>query len=430
MKKIILSSMITACLFASDTTTMQDAYQKALTYEAKVQSYGYQIQAKKEDIVQAKSRLYPQIDLLTSATQRKYTTHVTKSDREEKYYSLRLSAKMPIYHPEYYENVEQSKLKYKYSDLYLDQLKQELAFNVTDAYMSIVRAKNALLVADAYMNANRVTYQQIKKLYEKRLANKMDLLAAKVTYDQSKIKANTEKQNLRLAKFKFKNLTNISDAKMPKINLQNIDISKLAALFKEEDLIRLNLDIKRSKLNINITQKEIDKSSYGHYPKVDLSASTTKYDAATVYSDYDLDSTVSINFQIPIYQGGYVESNVAKYRYLLSAANEDLKDVERKVIANYEELMINLNTAKENVSLSKSTIDSANLNLEAVKKGYTSGLKNLIDVENAKIKLFDAKFELIDSVYTYIKSYTSLLNLYGNLNNDKLKQLDEILFER
>lgn len=430
MKKIIISLMITVCLSASETITMQDAYQKALTYEAKVQSYGYQAQAKQEDIVQAKSRLYPRIDFSTSATQRKYTTNYTKSTRNERYYSLRLSAKMPIYHPEYYNNIEQSELKYKYSNIYLTQLKQELAFNVTDAYMLIVRAENSLLVANAYVDANKVTYQRIKKLNEKRLANKMDLLAAKVTYDQSKIKANTEKQNLRLARFKFKNLTNISNAKMPKINLQNINISKLITTFNKKDLVHLNLEIKKSKLNINLTKKQIDNSSYGHYPKVDLSASATKYDAANKYTDYSRDSTISINFQIPIYQGGYIESNIAKYRYLLSAANEDLKGAQRKVIANYEELIINLKTAEENIGLSKSTIDSANLNLEAVKKGYTRGLKNLIDVENAKIKLFKAKFELIDSVYKYIKSYTSLLNLYGNLNNEKLKQLDEILFER
>lgn len=430
MKKIILSSMMATCLFASDAITMQDAYQKALSYEAEVQSYSYQVEAKKEDIDLAKSRLYPKIDLLTSATAREYTTNYTNLDQDEQYYSLKLSANMPLYRPEYYNDIEQSKLKYKYSGIYLTQLKQELAFNVTDAYMMIVRAKNALLVADAYVNANDVTYQQIKKLYDKRLANRMDLLAAKVTYDQSKIKANTEKQNLRLAKFKFKNLTNIANGEVPKINLEKIDISRIVNAFKVEDLVTSNFEIKKSKLNINLTKKQIDNSYYGHYPKVDLSASTTRYDSATRYTDYDSDSTVSISFKIPIYQGGYVESNIAKYRYLLSAANEDLKDVQRKIIANYEELMINFNTAQENIYLSKSTIDSANLNLEAVQKGYTNGLKNLIDVENAKIKLFDAKFELIDSVYTYIKSYTSLLNLYGNLNGKKLKQLDEILFER
>jgi len=321
-------------------------------------------------------------------------------------------------------------LKDDYSDLYLKQIKQELAFYVTDAYMLIVRAKNALLVADAYVEANNVTYTQIKKMYDKRLANKMDLLAAKVTLDQSKIKANTEKQNLRLARFKFKNITSIKTGTIPKINLETIDILKLTNLFNINELNNVNLEIKKSKLSVNLTKKQIENSSYGHYPKMDLSASASKFDTATEYSDYETDAKVVLSLQIPIYQGGYVESNIAKYRYLLSAANEDLNDVKRKVVAQYEELTINLKTAEENISLSKSTINSANLNLEAVKKGYSNGLKNLIDVENAKIKLFTSKFKLIDSVYEYIDSYTSLLNLYGNLNNEKLKQLDDILFGR
>jgi len=428
MKKSVFYAMLMIPIMASSATTIEDAYKQALDYEAKVQSYSYQILAKEEDIKQAKSRLYPKIDLVGSATSRYYKLNAREEKRDEQYYTVRLSAELPIYHPEYYNNIEQSKLKYKYADFYLKQLKQELAYNVTDSFMLIVRAKNSLSVALAYFQANKVRYEQIEKMYSKRLANKMDLLASKVTYEQSKIKVNTEKQNLRLAKFKFKNLTSIEDSDIPAINLENIDISKLIIFDKKDDLNSKNIEIKKSNLNINLTKKQIKNSFYGHYPKVDLSASTSKFDTSNIYTDYDNDSRIMLSIKIPLYQGGYVDSQVSKFKYLLSSADEDLKEVKRDTISNYEELSINLKTAQENIVLYKEAITSAKLYLHAVNKGYENGLKNLIDVEDAKTKLFETKFKLIDSVYTYIKSYTSLLNLFGQLDCEKLKQLDDALF--
>lgn len=428
MKKVLISCILVLPIFAN-TVSLGDSYNKALNYESKVQSYKYQVMAKKEDITQSRARLYPQIELKSSATERHYKLNYGETNRNEKYYTVTLSGSLPIYHPENYNYIAQSKIKYNFSNLYLKQLKQELAFNVTDAYMLILRANNSLFVAEAYLEANEIRYNQINKMYEKNLANKMDLLESKVTYEQSKVKVNSEKHNLYLAKFKFKNLTGLKDVEVKKINLEKIDLSNLPVAFKKSDLLTDSLEIKKSNLSIKIMEKEIENATYGHYPKVDLSGSLSKYDTNSIYTDYKHESTVMLNFKLPIYQGGAVESQITKNRYLLSASQEDLQDTTRNILSQYEEFMINLNNSKENIKLYKEAIESAELYLHAVNKGYENGLKNLIDVEDAKTKLYETKFKLIDSVYQYIKSYTSLLNLNGNFDESKIVQLDKILFD-
>lgn len=430
MKKSLLSLVVGLPLMAS-SVTVQSSYAKALGYEAKVQSYGYQIQAKEQEIEQAKSRLYPQIRLVTSATQRDYTINNNRgTKRDESYYTVQLAGDLPIYHPENFNSIDQAKLKYRFSDFYMMQLKQDLAFDVTDAFMLIVRAKNSLFVARAYLDSSKASYNRLEKMYSKSLSNKMDLLSSKVTYERSKVRVNKEKQNLRLAKYKFKILTSIDDVDISKINLGKTDISKLTILTKREQLNGMNLEIKKSNINIDLTNKQIDNSYYGHYPKVDLSASISTYDTENSFTDYEDESRVMLNMKLPLYQGGYVESDISKYRYLLSAAHEDLKNIQREILSQYEELTINLQTSKENTALYKEAIDSAKLNLHAVEKGYEHGLNNLIDVESAKVKLFQSQFDLIDSVYEYIKSYTSLLNLFGSLSSQRLKEIDSVLFEK
>ncbi len=430
MKKYILGLMVSVPLIAGSSVTIHSSYIKALGYEAKVQSYGYQIMAKEEEIAQAKSRLYPQIKFITSATSREYELNNGRgTQRDENYYTAKLVGDIPIYHPENYNNIDQAKLKYRFSNYYMMQLKQDLALDVTDSFMLIVRAKNSLFVANAYLKSTKVSYDQIGHMYKKSLSNKMDLLSSKVTYERAKARVNKEKQSLRLAKYKFKILTSVENINISTINLGKIDVSKLSIFTTIDELNSLNIEIKKSKVNIDLTKKQIEKSTYGHYPKVDLSATLSQYDSDNFYTDYENESRVMLNMRIPLYEGGYVEADISKNRYLLSAADEDLKNIQREILSNYEELTINLQASKENISLYKEAIGSAKLNLHAMEKGYEHGLNNLIDVESAKVKLFQSQFDLIDSVYEYVKSYTSLLNLFGNITNERLKQIDDVLFK-
>ncbi len=417
----------TVALFAADIT-MQKSYEKALNYEAKVKSAYYQVEAKKEEINQAKSKLYPKLDFQASGTLRGYTINYNGLKRNEQYYSSTLSGQLPVYHPENYNIIKQSKLKYQYTKLYLKQLKQQLAFNVVDTLMLIIRAKNSLIVAKAYERANKIKYQQIKKKLEKRLANKMDLLEAKVTYERSIVKVSIESKNLELAKLKFRQITGIKDINVNSNDIESINVNLLKDNFLKQDLLSNNLEVRKSNINIDLVKKEIKLSAYGRYPKVDLSASVTKFDSLNNNTDYTDDSRVMLSVKIPIFDGGYTKSRVAQYKYLLSSAYEDLKDTQRKVVSKYEEQIVNLNNAKQNIKLYKENIKSAKVYLYSVDRGYSVGLKDLTDVEDAKAKLYEAKFKLIDSIYQYIKSYASLLNLYGRFDYHKLKRLDMVLF--
>jgi outer membrane protein len=427
----ILSFLLIATVSMADGITIKDSYDRALEYEANVQSNIHQTRAKKEEIDQSKSRLYPKLDLSVSGTAGNYDV---KSDyygdgtRRERYLYYKVGGQLPIYHPENFNLLDQAKLKYKYSDLILNQTKQELAFNVSDAYLAIIKAKNSLSVAKAYEELNKIKYEQIKAKYDKRLANKMDLLQSKVTHQESVIKVKSEKRNLSLAKHKFQNLTGIENVTIPDITLDNIDMSKLVLPFDKNDLKQMNLELKKSDINIDLTEKEKKNSKYGWYPKVDLSATAARYNATSRYRDYTHELTATLTVSMPIYDGGYTSSRVEQYQELVSAANEDKLQKARDIEAQYDEFIINLNTARENIQLYRETIDSAKLYLYATNQAYEHGLTSLIDVEDAKTRLFEAKLKLIDSVYNFMKSYTSLLNLYGVFDEQKLEELDDALF--
>lgn len=429
MKKYILPCLISTTLFSS-SLSIEESYSKALNYEPSIKSYFYQTLVKKEGITQSQAALHPQLDLQINGVVRNYKTNVRESKRREEYYQAMLSSRLALYQPENYNAIDQARLKLKHSQLALNEIKQTLAVDVVDAYMAILRAKNALVVAKSYEEANKIRYEQIDKMYKKRLANKMDLFESKVTYERSKVKVNTEKHNLFLANFKFKNLLGVEKFEIKDVDFEKVDINLMQESFAKADLENLNFQLRKTQVKIDLADKQVQKTLYGHYPKVDLTASYSKYDTSTIYSDYKDEARVMLSFKLPLYQGGYTKSKVAESRYMRSAVDKDYKVVQKEISIKYEEMLIGLQNSKESIFLYKEAINSSKIYLETIEKGYARGLKNLIDLEDAKAKLYETKFNLIDSVYNYIKSYVGLLSLSGKLEQHRVANLDTILFTK
>ncbi|WNZ00159.1 Outer membrane protein TolC (Multidrug efflux pump subunit TolC) [Sulfurospirillum sp. 'SP'] len=430
IRRIALIASVTVALYAQEgeVITLSEAYNRALSHEAKLKSVGYQVDAKEEDVTQAQSQLYPQISANLDNSQRKYKENYYKRNVKEEYDSSSIVVNQVIYHPEIFSQIESAKLKVDSSKIYLTKQQQELAYKVADAYVSILKYQNSVAVAESYVKTNLVKHQQIAEKFALNLSNKMDYLESKVSYEQSKITLSKQENLLALAKTKLKNLTGLNVTSIPSVAFDALELDSLLLISSIEDL-KENPDIKMSKLNTKISEKEIEIAKYGHYPKLDLSLSHTEYHTKDNTVDYERDSRMMLEFKIPIFYGGRISSQVEKSRLLLLASQEDLSDQEREVRLKFEELSLNYEAALRDIKLNKDAQSSAELYLSAVQKGYEHGLKNLIDLEDAKTKLYETKFKLIDSVYTFINSYIGILNITGRLTPGDVEKLNAIIFK-
>lgn len=412
----------------SSVITLSEAYQRALLYEAKLRSVGYQVDAKKEDVIQAESQLYPQIFASLDNSNRKYTDNFYKRNVKENYNSASITANQVLYHPEIIAQIESAELRVDAAKVNLTKQEQDLAYKVADAYISILKYQNAVAVANSYVNTNLVKYQQISEKLNLALANKMDYLESKLSYEQAKITLHKQENLLALSKIKLKNLTGVDIESIPSVDFDTLEIDNLLNISSIEGL-QDNPDIKMAELGTKIYEKEIEVAKYGHYPKLDLSLSHTKYNTSDLTVDYEKDTRVMLEFKIPIFQGGRISSQIEKNRVMLYSAREDLSDQQREVKIKYEELILNYEAAIKDIALQKDAQNSAELYLSAVQKGHDYGLKSLIDLEDAKSKLYETKFKLIDTIYTLINSYVGILNITGKLTPYDIEKLNAVIFK-
>lgn len=425
MKKMIATLTILGTMSYGANLSLSKAYEASLEYESKIKSTYYQVKSKQEDITQVKAKLYPQIHSSASYVRRKAELNRTKLDERENYQKYSINASQVIYHPEIYTQVESSRLKYDLTNLSYIQQKHDLAYNVTDAYVSILKAQNSIKVAKSFMDSTYAKHKQIQKKFNLRLANKMDYLESKVIYEQAKIDLHKEKNLLILAKLRLKNLIGINLEDFKSVDFDNINISRLN--LDQFTTIDENLEVQRAKVGVQLSKKEITLAKYGHYPKVDLTTSYSNYNSNNVINDYENDRTITLELKMPIFQGGLISSQVQKNRLILKSANADLNNAKREAQIKYEELKVNYDLAFDNVALYKQSKESAKLYLLAVNKGYDKGLKDLIELEDAKTKYTRTKFELIQSIYELINSYIGILNITGNMNVKYLELIDSVL---
>lgn len=429
MRHIFIWLGISLALYAdSSVITLSEAYQRALSYEAKLRSVAYQVDAKKEDVKIAESQLYPQVYASLDHSDRQYKDNFYKNKTKESYNSSSITASQVLYHPEIIAQIESAELKVDSAKVYLSKQEQELAYKVTDAYISILKYQNSVAVANSYVKTNHIKHQQIAEKFDLHLSNKMDFLESKVAYEQAKITLHKQENLLSIAKNKLKNLIGVEIVDMPSIAFDSLDLDQLLHLSIHEELEN-NPDIMMAKIGTQIYEKEIEAAKYGHYPKLDLSLSHTEYNTQDKTVDYERDSRVMLEFKIPLYQGGRVNSQIEKNRVMLNSAKEDLTDQQREVRIKYEELVLNYEAALRDIKLQKEAEVSASLYLSAVQKGHEYGLKNLIDLEDAKTKLYETKFKLIESVYTFINAYIGILNITGKLSPQDLEKLNNMIFK-
>lgn len=427
MKLFLFTVISSTSLFALNYLSLSKAYELSLNYESNIRSLGYQKEAKKEEINQTKSYLYPQVNASVSKTDRRYKTNNTKRYLDEDYDKYSITASQIIYNAEAMAKVVSSKSRSNYSSLNYESAKQKLAFDVTDSYISVLKAQNSISVALAFKDATFTKYQQIKKKFDLGLSNEMDLLESRIIFEQAEIDLVKEENLLELHKLKLMNLTGIdvNTVKIPNVDFDKIDITLLR--IDQNILENNNFEIAKAKETIQLSNNEINIAKYGHFPTVSLSANYDKYKNDNITGDYDNDRRIMLELRVPIFQGGLTNSRIEQNQLLARSSNEDLDNAKRMSYLELQEAKLNYDLAVKNIKLYKDSEKSARLYLLSVNKGYDKGLKSLIELEDGKTKLIENQFKVIESVYSLIQSYAKIANVMGNLDDSYILNIENTL---
>ena len=410
--------------------TLSEAYEKALSNEGRVQTYRYKLKASEEAENQAASRLYPAISASARSGGRRYAPRYVDEVRNELTSSFSATLVQPLYHPEYLSEWDSAEFRSQVDGLQYEKEKSALGREVAKAYFEVKRTQAGVALSRSYLQANEAKYEQIEKTFSFGMSSKVDLLEAKVNLDDARIQQLRDRKHLEVAHIYLARLINEEVTALPDEELDALEIESLGRDGYEawKTRVKNNIDLRLAAYDKSIADLTLQDARYGHYPKVDVRLFFSKTDSTDIYTYRD-DTRAEIEVNIPIFQGGYVQSRIKEAQWRCLAADQEIAQYRRIADLMFEETWEQFLASKEHATVLREAVESAELYMHSIEKSHQKGLKSLFDLYDAKTRLFKVRHNLLDTLYEVVIAYINLLDVTGELTLDRIVQLDALFFK-
>ena len=181
-------------------------------------------------------------------------------------------------------------------------------------------------------------------------------------------------------------------------------------------------------------ERDLRARQAGHLPTVDAVASYNEginhYNQLAGGQGFLGDETdtrvYALQFQLPIYQGGYTTSKVREARARLLQSGELVRNNEWAVSRDTRNLLRTVTTDVIRVQARIKSIKSSESALEATQTGYEVGTRNIVDVLQAQQRLYLSQFDYADSRYNYVRDLMLLKQTAGTSEQRRRRETQRI----
>lgn len=335
----------------------------------------------------------------------------------------------PLFHWDHWIQLSQSDNQVAQAEAaYLAEL-QNLMVKTTEAYFNVLYAQDNLQFAEAEKQAIARQLDQSKQRFEVGIIAITDINEAQAGFDQANANEIDAANNLDNQKEALREIIGENDAslnalgeQLPLLKPEPADMSAWS------DTAELNNFSIISAFNqTEISRKAIDVQRNGHLPRLDLVASYGISDNNSSFGFRGDTQSVGVQLEVPLFEGGAVNSRTRQAGYEYQAAKEDLIAKKRAVKRQVKDAYRGVISAISRVAALKATVISAASALEATEAGFGAGTRTMVDVLNEQRNLYRAKRDFSRTRYDYLINSIKLKQAASSLSQDDLEQVNRLL---
>ena len=433
--KVLIATIVYGSMANASYTTPSDAYKAAINNSTKITSSKYQFLSKEEGLNEVYGGLYPQLEASVSHSRTDYERNelINSSDPyvKENSTDLNVTLSQVIYDQSLLSKIDVEKSRVKISSYDFDMAKQEIAAETLNAYMSVLNSKNKISLLNTNLEYVSQNLNMIEKKYSMNLVTKMDYLKVNVEYQKSKIELIREEKNYEVMFKKLEDITKLENIEIPNIDLDSLSdeyIYNLLEVVSNNTTLDKNINLLQTKTAVKMAAYDVSSARAGHLPTLGFNASYTKYISDDETSDYENYGSATLRFRIPLFNGWATSSRVQAKKLIKKAAIEDVKTIEDETQVKLNENTNKLKNEVETIKMYKEALISGETYLESIQLAYEKGLKSIVELYDAKNKLFEIKYDYIKSIHEMTNLYVEFLILTNNLDN--LDLIDNIVSKK
>jgi outer membrane protein len=431
------------------SASLLEIYQQALQGDPQVHEAEARRLAAQEAVPQARGVLLPQISATGDWSQTDTSgnsfsiinNQTTTFDQDNTSTNWGFGLRQTLFRWDQIVNLKRADKTVTRAEAVREAAQQDLIIRVAQRYFNVLAAEDRLtsIIADREAIARQL--EQAKQRFDVGLIAITDVQESQAAYDQSVANEIGAKRTLATAREFLREITGeyVTDLDAPGEDFPLLDPSPNSESGWVELSLQQNLNLVASRLDEELARDEISFRRNGHYPTVDLVASTrenqSEGDAVANGFPSSFDDTtnrdqISIQVTVPLFAGGGTSSRVREAVYLHRASREQLQRVTRETERQARDAYLGVLSEIARVKALDQAVASSRTALQATQAGYEVGTRTIVEVLNSQFSLYVAITNFYQSRYEYIMNALRLKQAAGSLQVQDLEKIDQWLKDR
>lgn len=451
----LLASLAILCFPAgAQAASLLEIYQQALQSDPLIHEAEARRLASLEATPQARSALLPQINAGGSwdtsegsgervqfdAVQGIFRPIDSESESDTTAWNIEL--RQSLFRWDQWVTLRQADRRVAQAEVDYELAQQDLIIRVVNRYLQVLGAEDRLTSLNADKLAIARQLEQAKQRFDVGLIAITDVQESQAAYDQAVASEIAAKRDLATTRELLREITGeyVTTLSAPGDDFPLMSPDPSDEQSWVELALSQNLALVSSRFDEKIARDEIAFRRTGHYPSIDLIASTSSQESDAEQnvgggpffpadSEFENDS-IRLQVTVPLFSGGGTSSRVREAVYLHRASREQLQRVARETERGARDAYLGVLSEISRVNALEQAVSSSRTALEATQAGFDVGTRTIVDVLNSQFALYAAITNYYQSRYDYISNVFLLKQAAGTLRIQDLEEVDRWLKER
>ena len=424
-----------------ESENILEIYNEALKNDPTYKAAEFSFLADKEILVQGRAALLPSITITGSTNWNEYYQN---KELQQEYNSFSSSANIsqPLFRLDTWFQFRQSKSLKNAAEAEFAFEQQNLILRTAELYFGVLRQIDNLSAALSEEKAIKQQLDQAQQRYEVGLSAITGVQEAQLAYDLSRASRINNEGALFSAKEALNALLGREIFSLDELG-ENLIVTEPSPNSKEkwvEIALKNNYQLIASQMRKQAAKNNARAAASGHLPRINIVGSKSESETNQFnFEGINIDGqgipvpeitgrrNYAIQFSMPIFQGGAVNSRRKQAYAQYNEADENALFAERKVIQEVRSQYSNVLTLVANVTAQKQAVVSAKSALEATQVGYKVGTRNVVDLLQSEKNLYAAEKNLANAKYDYILANLRLGLASGTLEPSNILNINKLL---
>jgi len=376
-------------------------------------------EAGREAIHQALAAFRPQLSASSSYT-------LSSKDLTNQATSATVSLKQSIYDRSSRLLIEQAHLQTTSADINYQIAAESLIQRVADSYFAVLSAQDNLELSERNQRAIRRQLELAEERLDVGLGTRTDLYDARARYENA-VAEGIEVQRI------------LDDSRQVLIAIVGKDPGTLLSLSPAADLsgpqpddagqwvsgaLSDNRSLKALFLDVSVAETEINLQQALRQPTLSLNLSAEYTDSVSADG---ADTSLTLSFNLPFYQGGLINAQIREAASNHSAARARYESARREIKRKTRQAFLSINSQLRRIGALAEAVTAGESALQAKEEGFAAGLTTNIEVLDAQRDLFRAERDYLKARYDYVLQVLLLEQLSGQLNEEDVSRVNRWL---